>query len=275
MNMKKLFKNSIVALCIAILLMASGCGTTIQKKSATTQTKKQVTLTISAAASLKDSMDEIKSLYEKENPNTKVNINYGSSGALQTQIEQGANVDIFMSAAAKQMDALSQKKLLLEDTRINLLGNSVVLIVKSDSSAGVSDFKDATTDKIKKLALGEPKSVPAGQYAEAIYTKLNMLDKAKAKAVYGKDVKEVLNWVETGNADAGVVYKTDALTSKKAKIVATADNDAYGISVVYPEAVVKASKNVDEAKKFIKFTTNSKAVTIYNKYGFQFIAKSK
>lgn len=272
--MKKIARLITVMLLIALTVVVGGCG----KDSSTatpvpTATAAPVTLTISAAASLKDAMGEIKTLYAKEKANVTINYNFGSSGALQQQIEQGANADLFISAAEKQMDALKQKSLILDDTRVDLLGNTVVLVVKSDSTAGISDFKDAATDKVKKIALGEPKTVPCGQYAEEIFTTLNILDKVKTKAVYGKDVKEVLNWVETGNADAGVVYGTDAKASTKVKVAATAGKDLYKTPVVYPASVVKASKNTEDAKAFLKFLSGSKAKAVFVKYGFDFLVK--
>jgi molybdate transport system substrate-binding protein len=188
---------------------------------------KPVTLTVSAASSLKDAMEEIKTAYAKEKPNVTITYNFGASGSLQQQIEQGAEADLFISAASKQMDALKDKGLIIEDTRRNLLGNRLTLVIPKDSS-GVSDFKGLTGEKIKKIALGEPKSVPAGQYAEEVLTKLNLLDALKPKVVYGKDVKEVLFWVETGNADAGVVYETDAKASDKVKIADNYWSDGNG-----------------------------------------------
>ena len=171
------------------------------------------------------------------------------------------------------MDALQKKGLILDDTKLNLLGNTVVMVVKSDDTSGISDFKDATSDKIKKIALGEPKTVPVGQYSEEIFTSLNILDIVKSKAVYGKDVKEVLAWVETGNVDAGVVYGSDAKASKKVKIVTTAGKDLYKTPVVYPVAVIKASKNIDDTKAFLKFLSSDKAKEVFEKHGFDFLLK--
>ena len=273
--MKKYIKILITLLCISIIFIATGCGSkssSSSDKEKGEKNKKPVTLTISAAASLKDAMGEIKKQYVKEKPNVTINYNFAGSGVLQQQIEQGANVDIFMSAATKQMDALSQKNLILDDTKVNLLGNNVVLIAKNDVS-GVNDFKDVTTDKVKKIALGEPKTVPCGQYAEEVYTKLNLLDKVKEKAVYAKDVTEVLTWVETGNADAGIVYTTDAKSSTKVKVAAVATNDLYKTPIVYPVAVVKSSKNVDASKEFLKYLANSQAKAIFEKYGFNYLLK--
>jgi molybdate transport system substrate-binding protein len=160
----------------------------------------------------------------------------------------------------------------LEDTKVNLLGNSVVLVVNKDSALSI-DFKDSASDKIKKIALGEPKTVPCGQYAEEIYKNLNILEAVKAKAVYGKDVKEVLTWVESGNVDAGVVYATDAKASTKVKVAAVATSSLYKTPVVYPVAVIKASKNAEEAKGFLKFISSAKAKAVFEKYGFNYLLK--
>lgn len=271
----------IVCFSLAIgLLSFVGCGqksTDTKAASSATATAtataetKPVALTISAAASLKDAMEEIKAAYQKEKPNVTITYNYGASGSLQQQIEQGAEVDVFLSAATKQMDALKDKGLLLDDTRKDFLENKIVLVVPKASTA-VTDFKDLTSDKIKQVALGEPKSVPVGQYAEEMLKKLNLLDSIKSKVVYGKDVKEVLTWVETGSADAGIVYETDAKVSDKVKVVAKAP-DGYTSPVYYPAAVIKASKNQDAAKDFVNYIYSSKAKPVFEKYGFAFLIK--
>jgi molybdate transport system substrate-binding protein len=273
--MKKFLHSLLVMLLITFMVAMTGCSQ--QAKPSETQapstTEKPVTLTISAAASLTAAMEEIKTLYAKEKGNVTINYNFGASGALQQQIEQGATADLFFSAAAKQMDTLQKKGLILDDTKVNLLGNTVVMVVKSDDSSGISDLKDATSDKIKKIALGEPKTVPVGQYSEEIFTSLNILDIVKSKAVYGKDVKEVLAWVETGNVDAGVVYGSDAKASKKVKVATTVGKDLYKTPVVYPVAVIKASKNIDDTKAFLKFLSSDNAKEVFEKHGFDFLLK--
>lgn len=220
-------------------------------------------LTIAAAASLKDAMAEISKSYTK----TSLVFTYGSSGALQTQIEQGAPVDIFMSAAEKQMDALDTGKLLLDGTRSDLLANKLVLIVPADSKLGLTGFAGLGEDKVAKVALGEPKSVPAGQYAETVLTSLNILDKVKAKANYGTDVRQVLTWVESGDVDAGVVYATDAKVSTKVKVVAEAPAD-IAPKITYPVAVLASSKLADDAKDFLAYLKSDEAVKVFEKYGF-------
>jgi len=273
--MKKGIRSLLVMFLIASTLAMAGC--TQKAKTSETPTtpvaQKQVTLTISAAASLTAAMGEIKTLYKKEKPNITINYNFGASGALQQQIEQGASADLFFSAATKQMTALQKKGLLIDNTKVNLLGNSVVLITKSDSTLDINDYRNLDSSKIKKIALGEPKTVPVGQYSEEILTTLKILDKVKTKAVYGKDVKEVLSWVESGDADVGIVYGTDAKTSKKVKVLATAGKELYKTPVVYPAAVIKASKNIDDTKAFLAYLSSDKAKEVFVKYGFSFLVK--
>lgn len=268
--MKKRLNSLLVMSLVMIMFSITGCSQKAKTSDTPSPvaTQKAVTLTISAAASLTEVMGEMKLLYKVEKPNVTLNYNFASSGILQKQIEQGAEVDLFFSAGKKQMVALQEKGLLIDDANVNLVGNSVVLIVKNDSKLGISDFKDAADNKIVKIALGEPKTVPVGQYSEEVFTSLNILDKVKSKAVYAKDVKEVLTWVETGNVDAGVVYGTDAKTSKKVKVVALASEDLYKTPVVYPAAVIKASKNVEDTKAFLKFLSSDKAKKVFTTYGF-------
>lgn len=272
-KMKIIKKLLFIPFILSIIIMSVACGNTNQSQNqqgsnSTTQTKdNNITLTISAAASLKDSMQELQKLYATEKPNVKITYNFGASGTLQQQIEQGAPADIFMSAATKQMDALKQKNLLVDDTVKNLLENNVVLIAPKDSSE-IKDFADLAGDKVKKVALGEPKSVPVGQYSQDILNSLKIMDKVQPKAVLAKDVKEVLTWVETKNVDAGIVYETDAKVSDKVKIVATAPANTHK-PVLYPVAVIKNSKNVDAAKDFLNFIASDKGKAVFEKYGFK------
>jgi molybdate transport system substrate-binding protein len=224
-------------------------------------------LTVSAAISLKDALDEAKQIYAAENPNVAIAANYGASGTLQLQIEQGAPVDVFLSAAPKQMDALDAKGLLLEGTRKNLLRNEVVLIVPKDSSARISSFQDLTRADVKQIALGEPVTVPAGQYAKEVLTSLGIYAAVNSKAILAKDVRQVLTYVETGNVDAGIVYATDAMSSAKVKVVATAPAKSHS-PVIYPAAVIKASKNPAAARAFLNFLAGPRGRAVFQKYGF-------
>ncbi len=268
--MKKIIM--LLSLILFLIVLTTGYDQKAEEQSNSQKLQKgteSVTLTISAASSLKDVLEEIKTAYEEEKSNIAITYNFGSSGSLQQQIEQGANVDIFISASVKQMDALKSKELVIEDTLRQFLENEVVLITPKDSSV-ISDFKDLSDGKVKKVGLGEPKSVPAGQYGEEVLKALDIFSTVKSKAVYGKDVKEVLTWVETGNADAGIVYETDARVSDKVKIAAKAPKGSHK-PVLYPAAVIKSSKNADMAKNFINFLYSSKAKPTFEKYGFKFL----
>ena len=264
--MKKIL---LLTMMIAMGLM-TGCGEKAENKPATNA--KPVELHVAAAASLTDVMKELAEEYQKDHQNFKIIFNFGSSGALQQAIENGGATDIFFSAAQKQMDALEKSDNLVEGTRTDLLINEVVLIVPSDSAKDIKDFNDLTRDDIQHIALGEPKGVPVGQYTEEILTKLNILDAVKAKAVYGSDVRQVLSWVEAGEADCGMVYATDAaIANDKVKVVAKAPEGSHK-TVIYPVAIIKDSKHIDESKDFLKFVQSDKAKAAFEKYGFE-IAK--
>ncbi|MDZ8065514.1 MAG: molybdate ABC transporter substrate-binding protein [Nostoc sp. DedQUE08] len=221
---------------------------------------------VSAAASLKEALEEIKPLYQQSKSNININYNFGASGALQQQIEQGAPADIFISAGKKQVDALEQKGLLLPGSRTNLANNRLVLIVPQDV-VGIYSFYNLTDSKIKKIAIGEPRSVPAGQYGEQVLKKLKIYDRLKSKLVFANNVRQVLAAVESGNAEAGLVYATDAKISNKVKVVVTAD-DKFHSPIVYPVAIIKNSKNPSAAKEFVQFLSGGEAKTVLKKYGF-------
>jgi molybdate transport system substrate-binding protein len=223
-------------------------------------------LLISAAASLKEALEEIKPLYQQSKPNVNINYNFGSSGALQQQIEQGAPADIFISAAKKQVDALEQKGLLVPGTRNIIAKNRLVLVVPKNV-VGITSFYSLKDAKVKKIAIGEPRSVPAGQYAQQVLEKLKIWSEIKSKLVFANNVRQVLASVESGNADAGLVYITDAKISDKVKVVVTAD-EKYHSPIIYPLAVVKRSKNIDAAKEFSQFLSSNQAKTVFKKYGF-------
>jgi len=223
-------------------------------------------LLISAAASLKEVLVEIQPLYQQSQPNVNISYNFGSSGTLQQQIEQGAPTDIFISAAKKQVDTLEQKGLLVTGSRNIIAKNRLVLIVPKNA-VGINSFYSLKDAKVKKIAIGEPRSVPAGQYAQQVLEKLKIWSEIKSKLVFANNVRQVLASVESGNADAGLVYITDAKISDKVKVVVTAD-EKYHSPIIYPLAVVKRSKNVDAAKEFSQFLSSNQAKTVFKKYGF-------
>ena len=229
---KKSFLFFLTTLILSLILVVS-FGKIIDFHSATfAQSNQPLDLTVSAATSLQDVLEAIKPIYENNQTEVSITYNFGSSGSLQRQIEQGAPVDIFVSAAAKQMDALEAKNLLLPGTRRNLLKNQIVLIVPKDNTT-IQSFADLGTDALTRIAIGEPESVPAGKYAVEVLTALEILDAVTPKAVYAKDVRQVLSYVATGNVDAGIVYLSDTKVSDDVKVVATASEDGHS-PVVYP-----------------------------------------
>ncbi len=223
-------------------------------------------VTVSAAVSLKGALDEISRVYRAERPEVALHFNLGGSGTLQRQIEQGAPVDVFISASPDEMNRLEAKGLLFPGTRRNLVTNQVVLIVPSGST-GVASFQDLSQPRVKLIAVGEPQTVPAGKYAQEVLAHLGMYDRLKPKFVLAKDVRQVLTYVETGNVDAGIVYATDARISQKVKVAATAPPDSHS-PVVYPVAIIKASQNPSGARDFETFLQGPQAQRVFQKFGF-------
>lgn len=225
------------------------------------------TLLISAAASLQNALARVDPLFVQRYPNVKLKYNFGASGALQRQIEQGAPVDVFISAGKKQVDALQQKGLLLNGTRRNLLTNRLVLIVPKNSTLGITTFRQLSQPSVNKIAVGEPRSVPVGQYTKELFENLEILNSLKPKFVLGNNVRNVLAAVESGNVDAGVVYATDAKISNGVRQVATAPNRLHS-PIVYPLAVLKASQNSQAAQAYVQFLASAQAKAIFQRYGF-------
>jgi molybdate transport system substrate-binding protein len=228
--------------------------------------QQQTSLTVSAAISLSQALQELKTVYQTSNPNVTITYNFGASGALAQQIQQGAPVDVFFSAATKQMNDLQQSNLLINDTRRNLLTNRLVLITPKNGVA-LSDFKQLTDARIKKIAIGEPKSVPVGQYAQEMLTKLELWQQLQPKLVLGNNVRQVLTFVESGNVDAGIVYTTDAKASDKVTLRLTAAENLHS-PIVYPLAVIRNSRNPAAAKGFVDFLGGARAKIVFQKYGF-------
>jgi molybdate transport system substrate-binding protein len=286
--MKKSIGYVLGSMSLGLALVLAGCGANTESKDSSTATQQTgstpaasgegtstentdpqetVELTISAAASLTDAMKEIEANYEKSHPYIELNFNFGASGALQQQIEQGAPADVFVSAATKNMNALVDEKLIASGDQKNLLQNSLVAIIPSDSSDTVTSEKDLTADSIKTVAIGIPESVPAGTYAKEALTNAKLWDQLESKLVQGKDVRQVLQYVETGNADAGFVYKTDALTSDQVKIAFEVDKNSY-TPANYPVGIIEGTKHRTEAEQFYTYLQTPEVLEVFAKYGF-------
>jgi molybdate transport system substrate-binding protein len=262
-------RRQVYAFLLGIFLLPGGLGACRRDyHRAASQEMTRTQLIVSAASSLKDALQDLKPSYQKVHPGITLRFNFASSGALQQQIEQGAPVDIFISAAAKQINILQKKNLILRETKRDLLTNQLVLITPVQLSA-IKTVQDLEKTAVKRIAIGDPRSVPVGQYAAETLQKEKLAELLQPKLVLANNVRQVLQFVESGNAQAGMVYYTDAKNARQIKIVQRIP-DSLHEPIVYPIAVVKNSKNSEAAKKFIQFLSSPEANKIFvNKYGFR------
>lgn len=223
-------------------------------------------LTVFAAASLTDGLKEIAANYSKAS-GTHVVFNFGASSTLARQIEEGAPADIFLSADEAQMNRLEKKRLLLPGTRKSRLSNSLVIVVATDSSLQISSATNLADAAFKRIALADPKAVPAGVYSKKYLQKLHLWAAVEPKVVPTENVRAALAAVESGNVEAGMVYKTDAAISKKVKVAYEIPR-AEGPAISYPMAVIKDSRQPDAAKAFLGYLVTDAAGKIFERYGF-------
>jgi molybdate transport system substrate-binding protein len=223
-------------------------------------------ITVFAASSLTDALKEIGSNYEKSSGDKTV-FNFGASSTLARQIEAGAPADIFFSADEAKMDGLEKKGLIDTATRKSRLGNAIVVVIPADSTLKINSASDLTNDTVKKIAFADPKAVPAGVYGRAWLTNQQLWEVIEPKVVPTENVRAALAAVESGNVDAGVVFKTDAGISKRVKVAYEVPaQDAPKIS--YPMALVKDSKQPDAAKQFLKYLSSEEAGQVFQRFGF-------
>ena len=254
--------TSLLASMLLLIGILTGCGS----QESNTQTNEPIELTISAAASLQDSLEELQKNYEKEHDTIKITYNFGGSGALQQQILKGAPVDLFFSAAEDKFVELVNKGLINKKQGTTLLTNELVLVVPKENEKNIQSFEDLK--KADKIALGTPETVPAGQYSVETLKNMKLWEDVETKIVYTKDVRQVLTYIETENVDAGIVYKTDALVSEKVNVIATAKGDTH-TPIIYPVGVIKDSKHAEEAENFYNYLQSDEALKVFKKYGFQ------
>ena len=260
--MKKIF-----FLVISTLLavgFAAGCSDKVSRQMPATADR-NINLNISAAASLHDVLTEIGAIYEQKTQRAHLIFNFASSGTLQQQIEQGAPADMFISAGRKQMDILSQKGLVHKSETV--ARNELVVIVPVNSGKTAVDLHSLTSPAFGKVGIGTPETVPAGEYAKEALEKAGVWPDLQPELVMAKDVRQVLVYVESGNADAGLVYATDAKESNKATIALVVPANLLS-PIVYPAAVVTASEQAQEAAQFLSFLKTDEAQAIFQKHGF-------
>ena len=264
MKNKKMITVLAAVILAAVFIM--GCAERTGEK------KEVSTLTVFAAASLTDAMGELQEIYEREHPDTRLEFSFGGSGALRTQIEEGAPADVFISAATDHMDALEKGGFVKEGTRSDLLENETVLIVPKDSVKAITSFDDLAKDEVDLIGVGESESVPAGKYAMEIFNNTGIYDAIKDKLNFGQDVRTVLAWTEEGAVDCGVVYATDAYTSDRVTIATKAPKGSVS-RVIYPLCIIKESKNISAAEGFTGFLESEEAAAVFEKYGFRMVRK--
>lgn len=274
--MKKLVTFAL-SLSLALSLTACGGGAApseapettapaAESAPAETPAAEAVELHVYAAASLTESLNQIAENYKAVAPNVTITYTFDSSGTLKTQIEEGGDCDLFLSAAQKQMNGLAEGGYIDENSRVDLLENKVTLAVPQGNPAGVASFEDVNTDKVKMIALGNS-DVPVGQYSQELFTAMGVWDAIQDKITFGSNVKEVTTWVGESTVDCGVVYATDAF-SAGLEVVAEADPALLTNQVIYPAAVLAASAHKDEAQAFLDYLKTDESVAVFEAVGF-------
>ena len=226
-------------------------------------------LTVFAAASLTDAITEISKSFESER-DVKVYTNFASSQTLQVQIERGAPADLFISASPKQMDVLREKGAIQESSRRDVLRNNLVLVAPTASLHQIERPQELTGSHIRRIAIGEPSSVPAGIYGAEALKRLGIWSEVQPKLIPGADVRTVLAYTEAGEVDFGIVYKTDASLSEKVRIAYEFPPSSHS-PIVYPAAVVQCAKHEDLAHSFLRYLETSEAKRAFEKYGFSVV----
>jgi molybdate transport system substrate-binding protein len=230
-------------------------------------TPRAQTINVAAAISLKEALVEIADQYKTDTGN-RVKLTFGSSGQLAAQIAQGAPIDAFISAANKQVDDLVKKKQADQDSRRVIARNELVLIVPASATAVPGGFEDLADPRWKRIAIGEPKTVPAGQYAAQVLESLKIADATRGRLVYGANVRQVLDYATRGEVAAGIVYRTDALEAgDKVKIAAKADPGLHD-PIVYPAVVITAGRNQKASRDFLDYLAGPKAQKILEAHRF-------
>ncbi|WP_299524229.1 molybdate ABC transporter substrate-binding protein [uncultured Methanobrevibacter sp.] len=260
--------KKIGVIVFVILILAVGVGLWANSSTSTDNSLNGQEVNLAAAASLKNVFDnKLIPMFEEKYPGVKVTPTYASSGDLQKQIENGLDADVFMSAGNKQMNKLVDEDLIDNSTNMQFLENKVVLIVPKDSNLNISSFEDLKNVN-GNIAIGDPSSVPAGQYSKEILDNMGIWDSVESKLSFGTDVTAVLNQVAQGSAECGIVYSTDAKSNDDVKVVCEAPDDALKTPVIYPIAELKNSEHQDATQKFIEFLKTKEAKDVFIEYGF-------
>jgi molybdate transport system substrate-binding protein len=242
---------------LRVFLLSLFCGAVVSAQ----------TIRVAAAVSLRDALEQVRDAFEHDTP-YKLEFTFGASGQLLAQIKSGAEIDVFISAANTQVDDLEKANLVSRGTRRVIAGNSMVLVVPAVAKDPPRDFAALGDPRFQRIAMGEPRTVPAGQYAMQVLSSLGLAEKVKDRIVYGANVRQVLTYVELGEVAAGLVYATDARESgDKVRVVATAAADSHQ-PIVYPAVVVKSSRQQSAALAFLDYLQTARAQSVLSEKGF-------
>ena len=225
-------------------------------------------LTVSVAVSMKEAVEEIGRLFSRAHPGTILRFNFGASGALQKQIEAGAPVDVFVSAAARQMDELAAKRLVVATSRRAFARNALVAIAPRDATLDLSRPATLLEPRVTRIAVGNPKTVPAGQYTEESLRALGIWDRLRGKLVFAENVRQVLDYVNRGEVEVGFVYATDAATRAGAVKEVFRPAEETHRPIVYPAAVVAGSRQPTLAVAFVTLLAGTEAQGVLRRLGF-------
>jgi molybdate transport system substrate-binding protein len=247
-------RNLVVALVVMLLTAGAACAQDV---------------TLSVAVSLKEATEELGRAFMAARPGVTLRYNFGASGDLQKQIEAGAPVDLFLSAAQRQMDDLEKQKLIVAASRRAFARNALVVVKPADSRIDITKPADLLEARVGRIVIGNPKTVPAGQYAEESLRALGLWDRLQPKVVFSENVRQALDYVARGEVDAGFVYTTDAASRVQGvKEAFRPPEDSYR-PVVYPGAVVAASKQAALAQAFLDLLSGSEGRAVLSRFGFQ------
>lgn len=277
---QKKYITTIIAFLFSLLVLA-GCNsekTEVQQEKQTenktqteanseAETKEKVELIISAAASLTDVAEEISTAFNKENEHITVTYNFGSSGSLVSQIQEGAPADIFLSASKKDMDTLADGDLIVADSRFDFAGNSLVVIAPKDSALELSSLDDIATVEAANIIIGDTTTTPIGRYTKESFENINAWSAVEGKLVFATTVNQILTHVQDGNAELGVSFKTDAMRNDEVKALLDIDPSLHG-AITYPAAVIKDSQQQEAASLYISFLASEEGKQILASHGF-------
>ncbi|MGI6679173.1 MAG: molybdate ABC transporter substrate-binding protein [Dehalobacterium sp.] len=265
--MKKM--SLLLVLLMMFALAVTGCGNDSEPPAAVGPTDEAVDINIAAAASLTDALTEIQTEYAKKS-NATLQFNFAGSGTLVKQIQEGAPSDLFISASKGHMDTLEEGGLIVTDSRRDLLINTLTLIAATEKADLITGTDALTGADVESIAIGEPESVPAGKYAQQALESLGIWDQIQDKIIFAKDVRQVLQYVDSGNADCGFVYKSDALLLETGKVITDMPVDSHD-PIVYPAALMGDSAQPEASNAFYEYLQTDEAKGIFEKYGFQIL----